>query len=166
MEVLEEKGRKDAAGAAASAAFSLGVADGKLARHLDSEGGVSGLGTAAFSELLDDLMFPTLMPPSVRILFRHGAEAMNRAAPVDLKTLAGEKLERKHPLRAVASELAKLSGLGDAEVFVTAQLPYAFVPVSEAPFQILVGRTILGHAFVASSSATWWRARARSPALR
>ena len=105
VEVLEEKGRKDAASVAASAAFSLGLADGKLARHVASDGSVSDLGNGAFSELLDDLVFPNLLPASVRILFRHGAEAMNRAAPVDLKTLAGEKLERKHPLRQVAQRL-------------------------------------------------------------
>ncbi|MFT3921112.1 MAG: hypothetical protein QM778_01125 [Myxococcales bacterium] len=144
VEVLEQRGRKDAASAVASAASALGLADAKLSRLLDADGGTNGLGTAAFSELLDDLVFTDLLPGSVRILFRHGAEAMNRAQPLDIKLLAGEKLERKHPLRAVASEFAKTSGLGDAEVFVTSQLPYAFVPVSEAPFQILVGRTILG----------------------
>jgi hypothetical protein len=144
VEVLEEKGRKDAAAASASASFALGLADEHAARLLDSEGGVGPLGLSAFSELLDDLLFPDLLPPAVRILFRHGAEAMNRASPLDLKGLSAEKLERKHPLRAIAGELGKLSGLGEPEIFVTGQLPFAFVPVSDAPFQLLVGKTLLG----------------------
>lgn len=143
IEVLLQRGRKDAASVAASGATALGVTDADIRRLASPEGNALGLGAAAFSELLDDLIFPDILPPAVRILFRHGAEAMTRAMPLDLRALAAEKLDRKHPLRAVASEFAKLSGFGDVEVFQTAQLPFAFVPISEAPLQILVGKSIL-----------------------
>ncbi len=144
VDVLDERGRKDAASAVASSAAALGLADSKLSRLLDGDGNSVGLGTAAFSELLDDLVFPDLMPASIRILFRHGAEGMNRAKPVDMKGCSQAR-SSSASIRCARWRryLAKTSNLGDAEVFVTAQLPYAFVPISEAPFQILVGRTIL-----------------------
>ena len=49
----------------------------------------------------------------------------------------------RSPPSDAASDLARAADLGDAEVYVTGQLPYAFVPVSDAPLQLLVGRTLL-----------------------
>lgn len=142
VEFLTERGRTDAAATCASAAYALGLADAKLAAYT-KQGDVPGFAHAAFSELLDDVLFPDNLPPSVRILFRHGAEALNRVVPLDLRALAAEKIERRHPLRAVALEMAKSAGLGDVDVYVTAQLPCAFVPVSDSPLVLLVGRSLL-----------------------
>ncbi len=143
VEMLQEKGRKDAASAAASSAFAAGISSEMLARLVASDGSMLGLESGAFSELLDDLLFPNLLPPAIRILFRHGAEAMGRASPLDLKALAAEKLDRKHPLRAIATEFAKAAGFSEAELYVTAQLPRAFVPASDAPLTILIGKAML-----------------------
>jgi hypothetical protein len=110
---------------------------------LESDGSVPGVSSAAFSELLDDLVFGEQMPPSTRIVFRHGAEALNKAAPFDLRAVGGERLDRRHPLRAIVQEASRWAGLPEAEVFTTAHLPLAFVPVSDSPAQLLVGQTLL-----------------------
>src|SRR5690606_25433824 len=102
-----------------------------------------GVGGAAFSELLDDLVFPEDVPGGVRMLFRYGAEALNRAVPFDVRVVGGEKLDKKHPLRAVVQEMARWVNAGDIEIYVTTQLPLAFVPVGDGPIQLLVGKTLL-----------------------
>src|SRR5690606_12652825 len=66
VEVLRERGRDDAAATCASAAYALGLADPKVAAYTNN-GSVPGFASAAFSELLDDLVFPDNLPPSVRI---------------------------------------------------------------------------------------------------
>ncbi len=143
VEMLEQRGRKDAAGACASAAFALGLADANVVAYTDKEGGTPGVGGAAFSELLDDLLYPELMNPAVRVVFRYAAEALNKAAPFDLKLLGGEKLDRKHPLRGTSQEVARWMSVPEVEIYVTDHLPYAFVPIQDAPVALLVGRTLL-----------------------
>jgi tetratricopeptide (TPR) repeat protein len=143
MQVLEDKHRPDAARVVAAAARACGVKHERLGPLLDTEGDVPGVASAAFSELLDDLVFGDDMPPSTRIVFRHGAEALNKSVPLDLRAVGGERLERRHPLRAVVNEVARWAGLGDVEVFTSAQLKLAFVPVSDSPPQLLVGQGLL-----------------------
>lgn len=143
IDVLDEKHRPDAARVAASTALACGVGDARVRSLLEKDGSVPGVSGAAFSELLDDLVFGEQMPPSTRIVFRHGAEALNKAAPFDLRAVGGERLDRRHPLRAIVQEASRWAGLPEAEVFTTAQLPLAFVPVSDSPAQLLVGQTLL-----------------------
>jgi tetratricopeptide (TPR) repeat protein len=143
VEMLDEKQRRDAARACASAAFALGLADAGVAQHTDNEGNIPGVGGAAFSELLDDLVFPDNVPGAARILFRHGGEALNKAAPFDVRVVGGEKVDKKHSLRGVVQEMARWVNSTDIEIFSSAQLPYAFVPVGEAPIQLLVGKALL-----------------------
>ncbi len=143
VEVLDQRGRRDAASTCASAAYALGLADASVVSHLDHEGGVPGVGGAAFSELLDDLLYPESMNPAVRVAFRHAAEALNKTAPFDVRALGAEKLDRKHPLRAVAQEMARWSGASEVEVLVTSQLPFAFVPIQDSPVVLLLGKTLL-----------------------
>jgi tetratricopeptide (TPR) repeat protein len=143
IDVLDEKHRPDAARVAASAAIACGVESSRARGLVEADGSVPGVSGAAFSELLDDLVFGEQMPPSTRIVFRHGAEALNKAAPFDLRAVGGERLDRRHPLRAIVQEASRWAGLPEAEVFITAHLPLAFVPVSDAPAQLLVGQTLL-----------------------
>jgi hypothetical protein len=143
VEVLDQRGRRDAAAACASVAFALGLADANVVAHTDKEGNVSGAGGAAFSELLDDLMYPESLHPAVRILFRHGADALNKLVPFDIKTFGADKLDRRHPLRNTAQELSRWVGASDIEIYVTDRSPNAFVPVSDQPPVLLVGRALL-----------------------
>ncbi len=143
VEVLDQRGRRDAAGACASTAFALGLADAGVVAHTDKEGGIPGVGGAAFSELLDDLLYPQTMNPAVRVLFRHAAEALNKAAPFDVRMLGGEKLDKKHALRGTTQEVARWMSVADVEIYVTEQLPYAFVPIQDSPVALLVGKTLL-----------------------
>jgi len=143
VEVLEQRGRKDAAGACASAAFALGLADASVVAHTDNEGGIPGVGGAAFSELLDDLLYPESMNPAVRVVFRHAAEALNKAAPFDLRALGGERLDKRHALRGTSQEIARWMSVPEVEIYVTDQLPFAFVPIQDSPVALLVGKTLL-----------------------
>ncbi len=143
VEVLDQRGRRDAAAACASSAFALGLADAGVVTHTDNEGGIPGVGGAAFSELLDDLLYPTTMNPAVRVLFRHAAEALNKAAPVDVRMLGGEKLDKRHTLRGTTQEVARWMSIAEVEIYVSEQLPYAFVPIQDSPVTLLVGKTLL-----------------------
>lgn len=143
VEMLDQRGRKDAAAACASAAFALGLADAAVVTHIDNEGGMPGVGGAAFSELLDDLLYPESMNPAVRVVFRHAADAFNKAAPFDVKSVGGEKLDKKHPLRGTTQEIARWMSIADVEIYVTDKLPYAFVPIQDSPVALLVGKTLL-----------------------
>jgi hypothetical protein len=127
----------------ASLAYAFGVSDERVTQRLDALGNVPGVAGAGFSELLDDLVFSDTMPPSTRIVFRHGAEALNKAVPFDLRAVGGERLDKRHPLRAVVQEVARWAGLADVDVFTSSQHTLAFVPIGDAPVQLLVGKSLL-----------------------
>ena len=143
VEMLEGKHRVDAARVAAATALACGVKHERLSKLLGDERDVPGVHGAGFSELLDDLVFSEDVPASTRIMFRYGAEALNKAVSFDLRAVGGEKLDRKHPLRAAVQEVGKWAGLHEVEVFTSAHLPLAFVPVSDSPPQLLIGKTLL-----------------------
>ncbi len=143
VEVLDQRGRRDAASACASVAYALGLADATVSAHTDNDGNVAGVGGAAFSELLDDLVYPESLHPAVRIMFRYGAEALNKAVPFDVRGFGAEKLDRRHPLRSTAQELARWVGASEIEIYVTERSPNAFVPAQDSPVTLLVGRSIL-----------------------
>ncbi|MDB4972814.1 MAG: hypothetical protein JWN48_1155 [Myxococcaceae bacterium] len=141
--MLVERGRLDVASQCAATAAALGVHAPALEKEERSDAEREGIAAAALSELLDDLVFPQHAPPGLRIVFRHAAEALNRTAPLDLRTLGAEKLDKRHPLRNVVAEQARWVAHRDIEVFVSAELPYAFVPIQDAPVQLLVGRALV-----------------------
>jgi hypothetical protein len=139
VSMLSERGRNDVALQCAATAQALGL-------DVPMPGGAraaQGIAAAAVSELLDDLVFPEHAPASLRIVFRHAAEALNKVAPLDLRALGAEKLDKRHPLRAIIAEQSRWIAHRDIEVFVSAELPYAFVPIQEAPVQLLVGRALI-----------------------
>lgn len=143
IDMLIERGRLDVASQCASTALALGAAAPEFEKEERTEAERQGIGGAAMSELLDDLVFPESSPPSLRIVFRHAAEALNRTAPLDLRLLGAEKLDKRHPLRAIVAEQARWIAHRDIEVFVSAELPYAFVPIQESPVQLLVGNALI-----------------------
>ena len=143
VEMLVERGRLDVASQCASTASALGVHAPQLKKAEHGEASHEGIGAPAMSELLDDLVFPEDAPPSLRIVFRHAADALNRTSPLDLPSLGAEKLDKRHPLRTVVTELARWVAHREIEVFVSSELPYAFVPIQDAPVQLLVGRALV-----------------------
>jgi lipopolysaccharide biosynthesis regulator YciM len=142
VEVLVERGRRDEASQCALLVQALGLDLPELAQYLPSEP-PAGIGAAALSELLDDVVFPEQALPSLRILFRHGADALNRAAPLELRALGADRLDKRHPLRAVVAEQARWVAHRDIEIYTSTELPYAFVPIQDAPIELLVGSRLL-----------------------
>jgi hypothetical protein len=143
LQMFDDKQRPDAARVTAAAALACGVSDERLRGRVDARGDVPGVGGAGFSELLDDLVFVDSMPPSTRIAFRHGAEALNKAVPFDLRAVGGERLDKRHPLRAVVQEVGRWAGVQDIEIYTSSQPALAFVPIGDAPVQLLVGRGLI-----------------------
>ena len=143
VEALVERGREQAAAQASETALALGLDAPLLHERLAGERGTGGIGSGALSELFDDLVYPESAPASLRILFRHAADALNRVAPLDLRALGAERLDKRAPLRAVVAEQARLSGVRDVDIYISEELPYAFVPIQDAPVQLLVGRRLL-----------------------
>ncbi|MET0282880.1 MAG: hypothetical protein ABW352_00360 [Polyangiales bacterium] len=142
VSMLSDRGRTDVAAQCAATAQALGL-DVAMAELRPQSGMQSGIKEAAISELLDDLVFPERAPAGLRIVFRHAAEALNKVAPLDLRVLGADKLDKRHPLRAIIAEQARWIAHRDIEVYVSAELPYAFVPVQESPVQLLVGRALI-----------------------
>ena len=141
--MLVERGRLDVASQCAATASAVGVHAPELEKEARTDAEREGIGAAALSELLDDLVFPEHAPPGLRIVFRHAADALNKTAPLDLRVLGAEKLDKKHPLRNVLAEQARWVAHREIEVYVSAELPYAFVPIQDSPVQLLVGRALV-----------------------
>jgi tetratricopeptide (TPR) repeat protein len=141
IEALTAKDKRAAAAMCAECALALGLPLGELASHART--GERGITGAGLSELLDDLVYPESSPTSLRILFRHGADALNRVAPLDLRVFGAEKLDRRHPLRTLVGEQARWISARDPEIYTSSELPFAFVPIQDAPVQLLVGTRLL-----------------------
>ncbi|MFO0692973.1 MAG: hypothetical protein U0230_05415 [Polyangiales bacterium] len=142
VQIMDLRGRNDAARATASAAFALGIVDTELARHLDAQGNVPGAGKGAASPELDELLAPRHLSPAALQVFKLASEVFERTLPFDAKQWRAEKLPKEHPIRQEANRLGQWFGLSDVQVLVTGAAPRICVPVSDAPVTIVVGRDL------------------------
>ncbi|MEM9187659.1 MAG: hypothetical protein AAGF12_00685 [Myxococcota bacterium] len=147
VEVLNWRGRPDAARACASVAASLGVQGiPELDRFVDGTGSATGAGKAGTDPELDELLAPPELSRVTRAVFRLAADALEKALAFDLRELRVEKLSsRQNPFREAIAHVAPWFGLSDIQIIVTPEAPRVCVPVSGEP-TVLIGSEILQRA--------------------
>lgn len=145
VEVLGWRGDGDAASVAASAANALGITDVEMGKLVDARGAAPGLGGAAASDALDDLLAPEDLSPPTRAVFKLAGDALEKSLPFDVNAYRAEKLgPRDTSIRPLALEIGRWFGVSDPQLYVTSAAPRVCVPVYSNPVTLLIGSELLG----------------------
>ncbi|MEM1417052.1 MAG: hypothetical protein AAGH15_19300, partial [Myxococcota bacterium] len=138
VDVLERRGRPDAARVAASAAAAFGAAGPTLEERLASDGGVPGAAAATMDpEVVRALCPPSITAPTLE-LFRLVGDALDKVVPFDAKGVGARKAPRDHVIRGRARALAPAFQSAEPQVLL-GPVP-AFFPVLASPPTLLVGQ--------------------------
>lgn len=103
-----------------------------------------GADARAVDPRLDDVLAPDLLSPSLRGLLARGGDALDAAAPIDLRALRAAPLVPGSPIAATVGAIATVVGLGALQIFVSPTLGRVAIPLSSYPATLLVGES-LGH---------------------
>ena len=136
-------GSSASAARAAEIATLLGSADGEVAElakakppvNLRELGGVE----------LDDLLFPSPVPPALRQLVRLLSARMAKYMAADPRSHGvgrGDRRKRGDPAADVVLGVAHELGAGDVDIYVTAKHPHALVPLPTNPPAVILGADI------------------------
>jgi hypothetical protein len=126
------RGKKDAARVTEA---TLAALSGKPAE-------LRGAGERAFDPRLDDLLAPEVLTPAMRSLLAKTGEALDAAAPMDLRSLRATTMPHDSPLARYAGAAATAAGVGGVQVMVSAKLGVACIPVGSAPPAVAVGEAL------------------------
>ncbi len=138
VDVLDWKGRPDAARAAASASVAYGVQDVGLSARVGALGEIPGAGAGAFDADLRDMLAPAPLGRAIFEVFRLSQEALDKAAPFDAKAWRAQKY-RTEPLRSEAQRVGAFFGATDVQLLVTSAAPRLCLPVGSSPVTLLIG---------------------------
>jgi tetratricopeptide (TPR) repeat protein len=130
--IFELRGRKDAARVTQTL---LAAIEGRPA----DLGGASEL---AFDPRLDDVVAPELLTAPLRALLAKTGEALDTAAPFDLRAMKPAPAPADSPLARFASGVAASIGLGGVQVLVASKAGANCIPVGSVPPTILVGDSL------------------------
>lgn len=125
----ELRGRRDAARVVAA---TLAAVEGQKAE-------IAGGDAGAVDMRLDDVLAPDIVNPALRALFFRAGDALDAAAPVDLRMLKATPLAPGSAVGATVGSIATFVGLGALQIFVSPQLGRVAVPLSSNPPTLLVG---------------------------
>jgi hypothetical protein len=123
------------------------------AMHAAMEGRPSelrGAGERAFDPRLDELLAPEVLSPAIRALLLKTGEALDLAAPVDLRTLKAVPVPPESSLAKLANDVGRAIGLGPVQVLVSPKLGASCLPVGSAPAAIVLGEAPAIHERVAA----------------
>jgi tetratricopeptide (TPR) repeat protein len=143
VEVLDWRGRPDAARCAASSTAALGLVDVELAKRLDAEGGAPGAGSAATDSALDELLAPEQLSLPLRQVFRLASDAIAKHVAFDPKSLRAQRVAKDSPYAAEAKRVGEWFGVGDVQVLTTTAAPRLCIPLSSSPMTVAIGRDLL-----------------------
>jgi len=107
-------------------------------------------GERAFDTRLDDVLAPDVLTPAIRALLSKTGEALDAAAPIDLRALQATTMPADAPLARMASNLAASIGLGGLHVLVSPKLGKVCLPATSKPPSIVVGAALAGDERVAA----------------
>jgi Tfp pilus assembly protein PilF len=130
--VFDLRGKKDAARAAQA---MLDALEGRPS-HLQAAG------ERAFDPRLDDILAPDVLTPAVRALLSKTGDALDAAAPVDLRALQATTMPADAPLARMATNFAASIGLGGLHVLVSPKLGKSCLPASSKPPSIVIGTAL------------------------
>ncbi len=132
--VFELRGKHDASQVVGA---SLAALDGQPAV-------VRGAEARGLDPRFDELLAPEVLSPPLRALLAKTGDALDAAAPLDLRALHVAPLPASAAaLQSLVSSLAGSVGLGSVQLLVSSQLARACVPASSSPATILVGDGLL-----------------------
>ncbi len=103
-----------------------------------------GAGPRAFDGNLDELLAPDLLSPALRALLARTGDALDAASPIDLPSLNAKQTPSAEPVARLAASIAQAMGLGQVQLFTSARLGTACIPIRSSPPTILVGGTLAG----------------------
>jgi len=138
--VFELRGKKDAARATQA---MLAALEGRPSQ-------LQPAGERAFDARLDDILAPEVLTPAIRALLAKTGDALDAAAPVDLRALQATTMPADAPLARMASNLAASMGLGGLHVLVSPKLGKVCLPATSKPPAIVVGAALAADERVAT----------------
>jgi tetratricopeptide (TPR) repeat protein len=127
--VFELRGKNDAAGIAQAMQAAV---EGRPAE-------LRGAGDKAFDPNLDELLAPDVLSPAMRALLLKTGEALDMAAPVDLRNLKAIAVPPDASLARLASDIGQAIGLGSVQVLVSPKLGASCLPIGSSPPAIVLG---------------------------
>jgi tetratricopeptide (TPR) repeat protein len=107
-------------------------------------------GERAFDARLDDVLAPEVLTAAVRALLAKTGDALDAAAPVDLRALQATTMSSDAPLARMATNLAASIGLGGLHVLVSPKLGKVCLPASSKPPSIVLGSALAADDAVAA----------------
>jgi thioredoxin-like negative regulator of GroEL len=131
--VFDLRGKKDAARATQA---MLDALEGRPS-HLQPAG------ERAFDPRLDDILAPDVLTPAVRALLSKTGDALDAAAPVDLRALQATTMPADAPLARMATNFAASIGLGGLHVLLSPKLGRSCLPASSKPPSIVIGTALV-----------------------
>jgi hypothetical protein len=97
----------------------------------------------AFDPRLDDLLAPEVLGPGLRSILAQAGDALDLAAPVDLRALKANSLPQGNPVMTMASAIASTMGINGLSVLVSPALGRVCVPCGSNPPMIVIGEQLL-----------------------
>jgi tetratricopeptide (TPR) repeat protein len=130
--VFDLRGRKDAAH----------VTQGLLAAIQGRPADLGGASERAFDAQLDDVLAPDLLSPALRALLAKTGEALDTAAPFDLRAMKASAAAPDSPLARFAAGVAASIGLGGLHVLISPRVGSHCIAVGSNPPTLLVGEAL------------------------
>jgi tetratricopeptide (TPR) repeat protein len=129
----ELRGKRDAANVVAATLAALEGGSSK----------VRGAEMRAFDPRLDDLLAPEVLGAGLRSILAQAGDALDLAAPVDLRALRANTLPQGNPVFTMANAIASTMGISGLNVLVSPALGRVCVPCGSNPPMIVIGEGLL-----------------------
>jgi tetratricopeptide (TPR) repeat protein len=126
------RGKKDSARVVAA---TLAAVEGHTAELVGAE-------ARAVDPRLDDVLAPDLVSPAIRALLTSAGDALDAAAPMDLRALRAAPLVPGSPIGATVGAVATVVGLGALQILVAPELGRVAIPIGSNPPTLLVGEEL------------------------
>ncbi|MGA3123047.1 MAG: tetratricopeptide repeat protein [Polyangiaceae bacterium] len=124
---------------------------------------IKGGGERALDAQFDDSFAPDVLTPAIRSLLAKTGDALDAAAPVDLRQLRASPLAPDAPLARLSLRAAAAAGLGGLQVLSSPKLGAVCIPIGPSP-AIVLGEALTGNervgAFLALRAIKLLRAKA------
>jgi tetratricopeptide (TPR) repeat protein len=127
--VMELRGRS---GSATAARAMLSAIQGRSAE-------LPAVAERAFDPQLDELVAPETFGPALRALLTRAGDALDGAAPLNLRDLRATPMRPDGVVCRRVVRIAAAAGLNGLQVYVSAKLGYACLPVASSPPAIILG---------------------------
>lgn len=101
-----------------------------------------GAEARAMDPRLDDVLAPDVAGEALRALLARTGDALDAAAPVDLRAVRATPLTPGTPLGRTVGAIATIVGLGALQILVSPKLGRVAVPLSSATSTLLVGEPL------------------------